>query len=579
MNADRHQGAKLVAMLVGLWVLAMVLLYAATAGAQVRIDDRDVMLDDGGTLEQMLAGRVVPNPSSPGTWSAGWQEAVDRCALLPGSACEIVLPCGQDYDVAARASWPTASAIKIYGVSGLTIRGCGPSSELRYNANSGDASFNLIEIGDGAGGTTPTTQIVLKDFTIRWTELCASACNAGTGSPGHSGQIVEIIGPVSDLTMQRVNVLATSPVTSDLTFTSIRNVSIDVQSGFVPASFPTRIAVLDGHFQVTTRGGIIDTGCRDCVFSRNVIDYAGRPNDSSNTPPLASCIATHDGQGLVIADNVCNFTTNGHTNTGSMTGLYLSGSPSQPGGAFDVESARYTAVATGNSFVGLRRYNQFAVDVNGFHGLAFTGNTIQGGRCAASVTTSCRSSDDCEAVGGLCEFANFTAIYQQGQVTDNQAFNRGNLYSGNTIRGIIDDEINCAYQIFAIGGTDPLEDSDNVFAYNVLWLDNAADDGLCGDATRLARNEIHSNHVVGATTRCIEGQDTTGCGLLFTPASKLVTPARLSLPQGTAFPSSPAPASGECFYLTTAASVGACTAGAGSAKSLCCYNGSAWAAP
>jgi len=74
------------------------------------------------------------NPSEPGTISGGIQEAATRCSS--GSNCIVQLRCNTTYTLGTKSSWPSGIAVNLS--SNVWVRGCGTSSVVRYNQNSGE---------------------------------------------------------------------------------------------------------------------------------------------------------------------------------------------------------------------------------------------------------------------------------------------------------------------------------------------------------------------------------------------------------------------------------------------------------
>lgn len=454
--------------------------------------------DEGGDI-------IDVDPSAAGTWTAGIQEAVNKCNSAAGR-CTVKLRCDTEYAFAARASWDDSSAVNLTGKDDITIEGCGPSSIVSYTGSTLAATaFSYMFLANEDFSANNVERIKFKNFTLRWTEQCTTGCATGTKA------LIGLIR-VSDVEISDM-IIESSLVANDGT---IGTTLVDVSgyTGWTPDRMSKRVSIHDNTLRVATNGVVL-SGCDDCAVEKNQIDFSGRPtNDAS---PIASTgVWVVRGNGVRVLGNGIDVSSNGDTSTGSrIYGMQLFGDTAVSPMPITAEGA----VVAGNTIRGMRQDRDRGVGIIGYTGAVITDNTFTAGFCSAVTTRSCNADEDCADVGGSCSAAQANGVIINAEYNVNApAWGRGNLVENNGFNNFDESGTSCPFSVIDnnAAGASALDGTQNTFRNNSLILSDTAEDGVCGDATKLAANHIYGNSVLGASGLCVAGGSSTSCALSVT---------------------------------------------------------------
>ena len=469
------------------------------------------------------------DPAEGGSVSAGIQEALNQCNSGAGR-CIVQLRADTTYTIPARSTWATDSFTdcnsETNGDDDIWIRGHGPSSVVSFTDSVGTQVSRILCVTSGS------KNIVISDFALNYTSTCSGACS-GTGSAA-----LFIGGDVDDITTERMQVKATEAVTSGSS-TGIYAIYTLHSDGTNPDTIPTRIKLRDNLIQASSRG-VQMIACDWCEVSSNVFTSAGIPNDGSS-PPSHGLMAFYEGQGTTISGNSFDMVRDGQTNVTYSGAIILHGDQ----GTTDAAGINRGALVSGNSITGLRTQDQYGVWMIGISAANLVGNYFSAGICSASATRSCAIDEDCSDLGGTCDTAPAKGVYFD---STNSVIGtpRGlwNSVTTNFFDGFQDSGNNCPVSFFINGSQHADSLTKNNVAANTFRLNTTTDDGICGDATRLAANRISDNYVVGSDTQCIVGTQSAGCQLSYTASTEEVTgqeflaTERLGIPHSNTVPGS-----------------------------------------
>lgn len=450
----------------------------------------------GGVSKQSLQD---VNPNEPNTVTAGLVEALNRCPISGGipTKCTLKLRCNTVYLLGNPASWPGSggSAVDFIFENGITVEGCGDSSQVTYTgATPGSGARKIFQ-------TDLSSNITFRNFRINWNEQCTSSCFGGTNAMIYAGESENIV-------VDHMHLVATEVPTTDTTSPNmqpiyfIENIHADDPNAPAPDTNVTYSTVSDSFIEGSERG-ITFQGCDYCTMTNNRINLSGHdPNDT--TPQGNNTLITwKDGIGGVISGNTLDTRLNGDSHNVGVQGMFITMS----GDTSDPNEVGKDLVITGNNIAGMRNSNWKGIGMVGRSQSLISNNLFQAGVCTADATRSCAEVNDCaDLTPNTCDHAKAIGVYFTALAGNNQGFNQLNRVTTNHFIGFDDDETGCPIKFDTDGGTDPTENTNNWVDFNTFDLADPNDNGICGDAGKIAANRINCNSVAGeASFSCGSG--------------------------------------------------------------------------
>jgi hypothetical protein len=502
---------------------------------------------------------VVPvDPAVGGTTSAGIQEAVTSCGA---GQCIVQLPCGTTA-LPLRATWPGIAMVSVGTADNIVIQGCGQgTTKLTYTGTSGDGgTFPFAYIFRVPSGAE---SITFRDFEVDVTDTCTSSCTK-------SASVIIADGTPETVNVDHVTIKAAEAATSDSSTAGWHGFWAVTAGGHTK---PKGVWITNNYFEVSTRG-IEFQQCENCWAIHNEFTFEGVPDDVTSAPRMG--VIKYDGTGVHIQDNIFDYgAVDGFVNPVALNGVVLS----SDFGDTSIPAINTSVDVVGNTFKNMR-LGGTAVNLAGYDFATVTGNFIETGQCSANSKFSCTVDEDCLAsIGsGTCLPGDGIGISFDADTAANNQHSSRNTITSNTFQGFKDTNgANCPV-LFSTKTADPDEMAYNLIANNTIGLNDTAADGFCGDESVMLRNFIFANTVPGNTSFCAIGQSDGRCAVRYDNASQTTTLFEPILGSYTVATLPSAAGADHRFAVVTDATVaGNCTAGGGSAHSLCEDMGAVWA--
>ena len=467
------------------------------------------------------------DPAEGGSVSAGLQEALARCNSAAGR-CILQLRADTTYTLPARSSWGDPCALETNGADGVWIRGHGAGSLVTLTDNTGLSSTQLICVEDGSN------DIVISDFKLVRVETCTTNCAQTQPTE------ISMLDTASFVLVERMQLYATEATTTDAAM-MIRNVWVVGSTAATPDTMPRRVWVRDNDIQIAGRGIEFQT-CDHCWAMDNYFNFVGAPTTDTTTPGSIAAVVKYEGVGVVLSGNIINMRREGIAEANWAFGqraFWLISDAGNPAAAATNRSVQIV----GNSVEGMRGPSMYGVQISGYDSATIEGNYFQSGQCSASAVRSCYVDEDCADLGGICTTSTANGIYLSPDATDSNARNVGNLIASNIFDGFQESgSAACPVNIPAVPGSDATENTANRIQGNLFKLSNTTDDGICGDAARIALNSIAGNYVVGATFDCLAGSQSAACQFSYSRSTEeftvqeLIATERLMIPHSITLP-------------------------------------------
>jgi hypothetical protein len=381
------------------------------------------------------------------------------------------------------------------GQDNIWFRGYGPGSSVLNYANGITTNQVVnVQICIEAG----SKNILVSDLGFITTTACTTNC-----APNTYTYIWRVLGNTENVWFEDNDFDIDQAVTTDATAANTFAIELNGDPDYNPPNVPRNVSITRNVFHGTDSGSLHAVTFERLIVSENFFDFRNLsqdPNAASKSNMRAIGVAS--GEGFVFSNNVVDFAINNITDPHYGYGVigFLGQDSPTP-------ASRRVAkgfVITGNLFKNMRTAYHTAIALGGVNNSVISGNNFSAGQCNANALYSCANARDCAVLGGAesswtCNPSNVNGVYlETSSLPASMNANQGNLIYGNVFRGFQDTSGRCPLRIDA-GGADANSNLYNLFANNLMSLDDSTQDGICGDATKIAGNTITNNTVQGAS--------------------------------------------------------------------------------
>lgn len=412
-------------------------------------------------LFAFATGALVPAREARATALnfASIQAAVNACAA---TGCTIQLDCGLGTDWTPPAG-NGASKVSIGTHRNIRIQGCGiDATTLEWHATVSGGSNWFLQMFDVNPGASSGGGITFADMTLNLEVICGN----GSQDCGTVGSVVNVVGGVENVRLERVHFLSTLKGTNNGGGAGTDNfpVGVRVVGSGTPEKIPESVYVFSSKFE-TSGGGVYFYECNDCWAEGSYFEDA-----PITTPPSKHALA-YALKSVGEAVRLINNSFDMHPNTAGLTYGVLLWNDVR-GGAGHIQAGEGSQVI-GNTFYDVQSSsNSRPVVLYGYNDAVISGNRFK-----------------CDPTQAPC---NTWGVETEGGC--NGPCNRRNVISNNVFDQFVDNGSACPILFKTPGGPDMTGSSQNLVIGNTFVVPSAGSNGVCGPYE--GNNTITGNLVV-----------------------------------------------------------------------------------